>query len=56
GINDGALRNKTDRMAKLQRRERNRQARQGEGDRHATASLPKHLFSGKRGAGKTDRR
>lgn len=56
GINDGALRNKTDRMAKLQRRERNREARQGEGDRHATASLPKHLFSGKRGAGKTDRR
>ena len=31
-------------------------ARQGEGDRHSTAALPKHLFSGKRGIGSTDRR
>ncbi|AMD20830.1 HDR088Cp [Eremothecium sinecaudum] len=56
GVSDGALRSKADRMAKLQRRERNRQARQGEADRHSTASLPKHLFSGKRGIGKNDRR
>lgn len=56
GVADGALRSKAERLAKLQRRERNRMARQGEGDRHATASLPKHLFSGKRGSGKTDRR
>ncbi|CAM9019694.1 hypothetical protein WICANDRAFT_32456 [Wickerhamomyces anomalus NRRL Y-366-8] len=56
GVSDGALRSKADRLAKIQRRERNRQARQGEADRHATASLPKHLFSGKRGVGKTDRR
>jgi len=28
----------------------------GEADRHIAAKLPKHLFSGKRGAGKTDRR
>ncbi|CCH40721.1 putative nucleolar GTP-binding protein 1 [Wickerhamomyces ciferrii] len=56
GVADGALRSKADRMAKIQRRERNRQARQGEADRHATASLPKHLFSGKRGIGSNDRR
>jgi nucleolar GTP-binding protein len=56
GVTDGSLRDKTDRMNKLQRRERNRNARQGESDRHETASIPKHLFSGKRGAGKTDRR
>ncbi|ABN64586.1 nucleolar G-protein [Scheffersomyces stipitis CBS 6054] len=56
GVNDGALRSQAERLAKIQRRERNRQARQGEGDRHATASIPKHLFSGKRGIGSSDRR
>lgn len=54
GVADGSVRTKADRMVKMQRRERNRHARQGEADRHATASLPKHLFSGKRGSGKTD--
>ncbi|CCH59283.1 hypothetical protein TBLA_0B04460 [Henningerozyma blattae CBS 6284] len=54
GVADGTMRSKAERMAKLQRRERNRMARAGEADRHATASLPKHLFSGKRGNGKTD--
>lgn len=54
GVSDGVSRSKADRMAKMQRRERNRMARQGEADRHATASLPKHLFSGKRSNGKTD--
>ncbi|ODV97369.1 hypothetical protein PACTADRAFT_49095 [Pachysolen tannophilus NRRL Y-2460] len=56
GLADGSLRSKAERLAKIQRRERNRQARQGEADRHATASLPKHLFSGKRGIGSNDRR
>ncbi|RCK58194.1 Nucleolar GTP-binding protein 1 [Candida viswanathii] len=56
GVNDGALRSQAERLAKMQRRERNRMARQGEGDRHSTAALPKHLFSGKRGIGSTDRR
>ena len=55
GIADGAMRSLTERLAKLQRRERNRMARQGEGDRHTTAALPKHLFSGKRSFG-ADRR
>jgi nucleolar GTP-binding protein len=56
GLNDGALRSQAERLAKVQRRERNRMARQGEGDRHSTAALPKHLFSGKRGIGSNDRR
>ncbi|EGW31706.1 uncharacterized protein SPAPADRAFT_62311 [Spathaspora passalidarum NRRL Y-27907] len=56
GLADGALRSQAERLAKIQRRERNRMARQGEGDRHSTAMLPKHLFSGKRGIGSTDRR
>lgn len=54
GIADKFMRSKAERLTKLQRRERNRQARQGEADRHSTASLPKHLFSGKRSIGKTD--
>mmetsp|Transcript_9277 Transcript_9277/g.15252 ORF Transcript_9277/g.15252 Transcript_9277/m.15252 type:complete len:668 (-) Transcript_9277:14-2017(-) len=37
-------------------KKRNREGRAGEGDRLQTASMPKHLFSGKRGVGKTQRR
>lgn len=54
GIDDGILRTKTERMHKMQRRERNMNARKGEGDHHIGDSMPKHLFSGKRGIGKTD--
>ncbi|ODV79267.1 P-loop containing nucleoside triphosphate hydrolase protein [Suhomyces tanzawaensis NRRL Y-17324] len=56
GVSDGAMRSQAERLLKVQRRDRNRNARQGEGDRHSTAMLPKHLFSGKRGIGSTDRR
>ncbi|PGH27967.1 hypothetical protein AJ80_00221 [Polytolypa hystricis UAMH7299] len=56
GVTDGTSRNKAERLAKLGQKKMNRMARQGEADRHTTASLPKHLFSGKRGMGKTDRR
>jgi len=31
-------------------------SRKGEGDRHISVKKPKHLFTGKRGVGKTDRR
>jgi nucleolar GTP-binding protein len=31
-------------------------ARKGEGDRHVPNFMPKHLLTGKRGNGKTDRR
>ena len=46
-------RDKAERLAKLSQKKMNRMARQGEADRHTTASLPKHLLSGKRGIGKT---
>ncbi|KAL2267517.1 hypothetical protein VTJ83DRAFT_4794 [Remersonia thermophila] len=56
GVRDETARTKAERQAKLAQRKMNRMARQGEADRHITASLPKHLFSGKRTIGKTQRR
>ncbi|KAK5074973.1 Nucleolar GTP-binding protein 1 [Lithohypha guttulata] len=53
GIADPITEEKVERMAKLSQRKMNRMARQGEADRHETASLPKHLLAGKRGMGKT---
>lgn len=53
GIQDPVKREKAERMAKLSQRKMNRMARQGEADRHETASLPAHLIKGKRGMGKT---
>ncbi|GMM36021.1 putative GTPase [Saccharomycopsis crataegensis] len=54
GITDEVARAKAEKLAKIQRRDRNREARKGEGDRHQPVSLSKHLVSGKRGIGKTD--
>lgn len=51
GIADPGAREKAERMSKLSQRKMNRMARQGEADRHETASLPKHLLAGKRGMG-----
>ncbi|KAJ9131559.1 Nucleolar GTP-binding protein 1 [Pleurostoma richardsiae] len=56
GVQDEAARTKAERQAKLGQRKMNRMARQGEADRHTTSSMPKHLFAGKRGIGKTSRR
>ncbi|KAI9902657.1 hypothetical protein N3K66_002009 [Trichothecium roseum] len=56
GVQDEATRVKAERIAKLNQKKMNRMARQGEADRHTTASLEKHLYSGKRGMGKTQRR
>ncbi|CAZ86220.1 unnamed protein product [Tuber melanosporum] len=56
GIADESGRTKAEKLAKLQQKRMNRMARQGESDRHVSASLPKHLFSGKRSMGKTQRR
>ncbi|KAL8792325.1 MAG: hypothetical protein Q9195_005116 [Heterodermia aff. obscurata] len=56
GVADSTARSKAERLAKLGQKKMNRMARQGEADRHTSAALPKHLFSGKRGMGKTQRR
>ncbi|KAI0152211.1 nucleolar GTP-binding protein [Hypoxylon sp. NC0597] len=56
GVQDEMTRTKAEKQAKLSQRKMNRMARQGEADRHIGASLPKHLFSGKRTMGKTSHR
>lgn len=56
GVVDDASRDKAERLHKLGQKQRNRMARAGEADRHTTVSLPKHLFAGKRGIGKNQRR
>jgi len=43
-------------IVKNLQKKKNRQARRGEADRTILNEKPKHLFSGKRGAGKTQRR
>lgn len=45
GVADEATRSKADRIARLNQKRMNRMARQGEGDRHTTASITKHLVS-----------
>jgi len=47
---------KAERLAKRARRSFSRDGRKGEADRHVYDLKPKHLYSGKRGIGKTDRR
>lgn len=56
GLKDGPQRAKALRLADRAQRRRNRMAKAGEGDRVILTKMPKHLFSGKRGNGKTDRR
>lgn len=53
GVTDEVARDKAERMAKLGQKKMNRMARQGEADRHTTASKQKWLMSGKRGMGST---
>lgn len=47
---------KTKTMMKKAQRKMNRSGRKGEADRHVFDMKPKHLLSGKRKAGKKDRR
>jgi nucleolar GTP-binding protein len=56
GVANLVSKEKANKLARLGQIKINRQARAGEADRHTTASIPKHLFSGKRGMGKTQRR
>ena len=53
GVTDEVARSKAERLAKLGQKKMNRMARQGEADRHQTASIPKWLVAGKRGMGST---
>ncbi|GAW25530.1 putative nucleolar GTP-binding protein [Rosellinia necatrix] len=56
GVVDELTRTMAEKQAKLSQRKMNRNARQGEADRHTTASLARHLFSGKRSLGKASHR
>ncbi|KAK3075631.1 Nucleolar GTP-binding protein 1 [Teratosphaeriaceae sp. CCFEE 6253] len=53
GVTDVTARSNAERLAKLGQKKMNRMARQGEADRHTTASIPKWLVAGKRGMGST---
>eukprot|EP00892_Ulva_mutabilis_P011768 jgi/Ulvmu1/8964/UM005_0055.1 len=56
GVKDLVQKQKAVKLADKAQKLRNRMARAGEGDRVIQTKMPKHLFSGKRGVGKTDRR
>lgn len=57
GIRDEAMAQKVKQMrSKAQRKLLHRESRVSEADRSIAVKKPKHLFAGKRGMGKTDRR
>ncbi|KAG6557806.1 hypothetical protein Mapa_000573 [Marchantia paleacea] len=56
GFKDSAQKVKAMKIGKKAVRQRNKDAKKGEADRTIVNLKPKHLFSGKRGTGKTDRR
>lgn len=56
GLRDSVQRNKAIKMADHAQKRAGQDARKGEGDRHIPDFMPKHLFSGKRPKGSTDRR
>ncbi|TMS38608.1 hypothetical protein L596_005298 [Steinernema carpocapsae] len=56
GVPDLETYDKTNKVRRKAQRPKNQDARKGEGDRHISVKRPKHLFAGKRGIGKSDRR
>lgn len=56
GLKDSKQVNRSIKMGDMAQRKANKNARKGEGDRHIPDFKPKHLFSGKRPKGSTDRR
>jgi nucleolar GTP-binding protein len=56
GFKDSAQKVKIQKIRRKGEKVRNKQAKKGEADRVILNMRPKHLFSGKRGIGKTDRR
>jgi nucleolar GTP-binding protein len=55
-LRDTSMKQKAVKMADKAQKHRNKMGRAGEGDRMIPSKKPKHLFSGKRGIGKSDRR
>lgn len=56
GIKDSVQLNTAVKMSDKAQRTMNKNAKKGEADRHIPNLKPKHLFAGKRGIGKTQRR
>jgi len=56
GLKDEAVKAKVRKYGKKAQKKFQREAKAGESDRHIPTKMPKHLFSGKRKMGKTDRR
>ena len=56
GVRDDEVRDRLKKRGFNLQKKMGREARKGEGDRHIYDLKPKHLFSGKRKMGKTDRR
>jgi len=56
GLRDEGQYNKAIKLRNLWQRPRNMHAKAGESDRAIRVKMPKHLFSGKRKGGKTQRR
>lgn len=56
GFKDKVQKAKAQKMSDKAQRLMNKQAKAGEADRRILTKMPKHLFSGKRSNGKTDRR
>ncbi|XP_024124527.1 nucleolar GTP-binding protein 1 isoform X2 [Oryzias melastigma] len=56
GLRDAKMVKKAKKIMKNSQKDRNREGRKGESDRHVYDLKPKHLLVGKRKSGKTDRR
>ena len=56
GVRDEAALAKVQKLSKKKQFKMNKHGYAGESDRRIPTKRPKHLFSGKRGNGKTDRR
>lgn len=56
GIRSGTMKAKAKKIGHKAQGKMNRFGKAGEADRHIAVKMPKHLYTGKRGIGKTDRR
>ena len=56
GIRGTEMKSKAKKLMKTNQRKRNQFGKAGEADRYIGTKMPQHLFSGKRGIGKSDRR